>query len=84
MSTVNVLKFQTLYSIPFWPKFWLFMQLLLKILGRMANSADADQTAPVCLCHFVRNFGVRKFRTFTVQTKYFCEHIFLAFTLILF
>ena len=51
------------------------MQLFLKILSGMANSVDPHQTAPrssliwvctVCMCHFVRNFGVRIFRTFTV------------------
>ena len=43
---VNVLKFRTLYSIPFWPEFFFFMQLFLKILSGMANSVDPDQTAP--------------------------------------
>ena len=41
----------------------------------MANSVDFDQTAfrsslilvcTVCICHFVNNFGVQNFRTFTV------------------
>ena len=36
----------------------------------MANRVDTDQTAPqvctFCLWHFVRSFGVRKFRTFSV------------------
>ena len=44
-DTAKVLKFQTLYSIPFWP-ILLFMQMFLKILSRMANSVDSDQTAP--------------------------------------
>ena len=51
------------------------MQLFLKILDRMANSVDSDQTAPsgsdlvyaVYMCHFVRNFDVRNFRIFTVH-----------------
>ena len=43
----NVLKFKTLYSILFWPKVCFFMQLFLKILSGMANSADPDQTAPI-------------------------------------
>ena len=36
----------------------------------MANSVDPDQTAPegACICHYVRHFGVRNFRTFTVPT----------------
>ena len=44
-STVNVLKFQTLYSILFCLNF-VFIQLFLKILSGVANSADPDQTAP--------------------------------------
>ena len=48
----------------------LFMHMLLKILSGMANSVDPDQTAPsdctVCICHFVRHFGIRNFKTFTV------------------
>ena len=40
---VNVLNFGTLYSMPFWPKFW---QLFLKILSEMTSSIDHDQTAP--------------------------------------
>ena len=42
---VNVLKFQTLYSILFWPKFCFFIHLLLKMLSGMANSVDPDKTA---------------------------------------
>ena len=59
----------------------LFLQLFLKILSGisgMANSVDLDQTAPiirssliwvhtVCICHFVRHFGVRNFRAFTIM-----------------
>ena len=48
----------------------LFVQLFLKILSGMANIVDPDQSAPsvctVCICHFVRNFGVQNFGTFTV------------------
>ena len=29
ITIVNVLKFQTLYSVPFWPKFCFFMQCFL-------------------------------------------------------
>ena len=43
---VNVLKFQILYSILFWLKILLFIQLFLKMLSEMANSVDPDQTAP--------------------------------------
>ena len=45
MSTVNVLKFRTIYSITFLPKFY-FLSLFLKILGGKANSVDPNQTAP--------------------------------------
>ena len=44
---------------------FLFIQLFFKVLSGMANSVDPDQTksnliwiCTVCLCHFVRNFGV--------------------------
>ena len=52
----------------------LFMQLFLKIPSGMANSVAPDQTAPegfctVCTCHFVKNFGLWNFRTFTVSSK---------------
>ena len=45
------------------PKFLLFMQLFLKIFSGRVNSVDSDQTAlvwvcTVCMCHFVRKFGV--------------------------
>ena len=47
------------------------MQQFLKIPSGMENSVDPDQTAPsgvctVCICHFVRHFGVQNFRTFTI------------------
>ena len=48
------------------------MQLFLKILSGMADHVDPDQRSSliwigsVCICHFVRHFGVRNFRTFTV------------------
>ena len=45
LTTVNVLKFQTLYSILFWPTFC-FLCVVFKILSGMANSIDPDQTAP--------------------------------------
>ena len=46
VSMVNVLKFQTLYSISFLPKFCFLFELFLKILSENANSVDPDQTAP--------------------------------------
>ena len=55
----------------------LFMRMFLNVLSGMANSVDPDQTRLLlheqsdlglhCICHFVRNFGVRNFRTFTVR-----------------
>ena len=43
-----MLKFQILYSLSFFAKILLFMQLILKILyGGKANIADTDQTAPL-------------------------------------
>ena len=44
----------------------------------MANSVDPDQTAPlrsnlvctICICHFIRHFGVQNFKTFTVTAFY--------------
>ena len=46
MSTVNVLKFRTLYFILFWPNFCFLCTCFFKILSPMANSVDPDQTAP--------------------------------------
>ena len=46
----------------------LFMQLFFKTLSRMANSIDPD-LGLLCIGHFVKNFGVRNFRTFTVSEK---------------
>ena len=68
----NVLNFRTLYYI----LFCFLCSCFLKILSGMANSVDPDQTAPsglirvitVCMCHFVRQFGVQNFRTFTALT----------------
>ena len=42
------------------------MPLFLKILSGMANSVS-PRVCTICLCHFVRNFGVWNFRTFTVN-----------------
>ena len=53
----NVLRFQPLCSILFWPMFYF-------LFSGMANSADPNQTAQsglvstVCICHFVRRFVV--------------------------
>ena len=63
LPMVNVLKFE--HFIPFFfGLIFAFFQLFLKILSGIANSADPDQTAPlfwvytVCICNFVRQFGV--------------------------
>ena len=56
--TVNVLKFQRIYSLISLPQV-----LFLKILSGMENNVGPDQTLiwvyTVCICHFVRHFGVR-------------------------
>ena len=39
-------KISNTYCILFWPKFLFFVQLFLKVLSGMTNSADPDQTAP--------------------------------------
>ena len=47
MYLVNVLKFLTLYEIPYFflPKFCFLCSCFLKYLMGMANSVDPDQTA---------------------------------------
>ena len=45
------------------------MKLFLKIFSGMASSVDWVCT--VCICHFVRHFGVRNFMTFTVTFRTF-------------
>ena len=59
------------------------MQLFLKTLSGIANSVDPDQTASsliwvctVCICHFLRHFGVPNFRTFTLVI--FSAHMLLS------
>ena len=44
--------------------FLLFRQLFLNIFNGMANIVDPDQ---ICICHFVRNFGVQNLRTLTIE-----------------
>ena len=53
------------------------MQLFLRILSGIAKSVDPDQSSlirvgTVCICHFVRNFGVQNFRTFAIYF-YLCQ-----------
>ena len=43
---VNVVKFRTLYSIPFFGLYFAFYAVFLKILCGKANNVDPDQTAP--------------------------------------
>ena len=52
-----------------------FSRTRVNILRGIANSVDPDQTAlrssliwvyTVCICHFVRNCGVRNFWTLTI------------------
>ena len=45
ISTVNVLKFRTLYSVLFWPKLCFLCTCFLKYLVEW-HSVDPDQTAP--------------------------------------
>ena len=50
-----------------------FSRTRVKILSGMANSVDPNWSSliwvcTVCICHFVGNFGVQKFRTFTIYT----------------
>ena len=55
------------------------MQLLLKIRSEMANSIDSESDLGLhCLhCHFIRNFDVQNFRTFTiVKNNTFLNNIF--------
>ena len=44
VTTVNVLKFRTLYSIFFFPQILLFMPLFLKSFNGLTNSVDPDQS----------------------------------------
>ena len=65
MSTVNVLKFRTLYSILFRPKFCFF-----------APSGAVWSGFALFACHLVRHFGIQNFRTFTIPTTLcFCGKI---------
>ena len=75
---VNVLKFRTLYSRLFWPKFCFWCSCFLKYLVEWQTVQTPirpllqEQSALVCtvgICHFVRNLCVWKFRTFTVSTR---------------
>ena len=74
------------YSLPFLAQILLFKQLFPKVPSGTANKIDPDQTAHcssrsnliwvyiVCICHFVRHFGVGNFRTFIIPTTHFCEN----------
>ena len=63
--TVSVINFKHFIPFIFFPLILLFMQLYFKILSRIPNSVDSDQTIPLglkglhfCTCHFVRKFSV--------------------------
>ena len=43
---VNILKFQTLYSILYWLEFCFLCSCFFKMLSGMANNVDPDQTGP--------------------------------------
>ena len=63
--TGNIVKFLILYSILFRPKFCFYTHILfLKILSGMASLI---WVCSVCTCHFVGNFGVQNFWTFTIH-----------------
>ena len=55
-----------------------FLEILkVKMFRGIVNSLGSDQSG-LCLlfsCHFVRNFGVRNFRTFTVIVGLHCLHV---------
>ena len=58
-KTSDVISFEHFIAY-FFGRTFAFMQLFLKILSGVANTADPDHTAPiwvytVCICHFVRN-----------------------------
>ena len=67
----NVLKFWTLYSIPFWPKLCFYAVVSWNGKQRRPWSDCSFRSSliwvcTVCICHFVRHFGVGNFWTFTV------------------
>ena len=68
MSTVNVLKFQTLFGFLFSFKMFVFRDGIHKILVRIANREDLDQTASrvctVCLGQLGRQLVFQNFRRF--------------------
>ena len=69
LSTVNVLKFRTPFFFLFSNKMLVFRAGIYKILVRIANREDPDQTASSDLGlsrPFWQTANVRSFRTFTV------------------
>ena len=57
------------------------MQWFLKIPSGIANSVDPDQTAPVFIGHFVRNFGEQNVRTFSIIKSFPILLAHLCFTI---
>ena len=72
MLTVDVLKFQTIYSILFWPKFccffffFFFCAVVFKILSVWVFMSSLIWVYTVCICHFVRNFSEQNLSTFSI------------------
>ena len=72
-------QFRTLCSILFRPKFFFSCSCYLKYLkwnGKQcrpwsdcSSGSSLIWVCTVCICHFVRNFGVSNFRAFTVLDK---------------
>ena len=68
-SRVDVLKFQTLYSFLFWPKFCFLCSRFFKYLMEwqtvqtlIRQKSSLIWVCIVCIYHFVRNFNVPYFR----------------------
>ena len=65
-STVNILEFRKLYFKLLLPKFCFLCTCFLKHLDEwQTDRSSLICVYHLCICHFVRNFVVRNFRTFT-------------------
>ena len=73
-NKVKVLKFRTLYSILFWPKFCFLCSCFLKYLLELCRpcsdcSFSLIWVCTVCISYFVRHFGVRNFIILFCRSK---------------
>ena len=90
---INVLKFQTLYSILFSPKFCFSCTCFLKYLVEMANSVDPNQTRllhqqsdlglccllmPFCQQLWYTNFSTFTIFLFVVKNEVFIVNLILT------